>query len=75
MSARHFHAEDGPEDGPEGHEVEADDPPAFPLVHTCGWNGSASLWREPRRKAAPMPPEVRERLVAIRERCQRGQGA
>jgi len=57
------------EDGPEGHECEADDPPAFPLVHPCGWNGSLRLWRGPVRvAAAPMPAAVRERLTALRER-------
>jgi hypothetical protein len=68
MLARRFTAEDGPEDGPEGHEVEADDPPAFPLVHPCGWNGSLRVWRGPVRVAgSPMPASVRARLAALRE--------
>jgi hypothetical protein len=76
MMARRFTAEDGPEDGPEGHECEADDPPGWPLVHASGWNGSLRVWRGPtREQPAPMPAAVRERLAALRAELTRGQGA
>lgn len=71
MGARRFESEDGPEDGPEGHECEADDPPGWPLVHASGWNGSLRVWRGPVRVAgSPMPPAVRARLQALRAALQ-----
>lgn len=39
-----------------------------------GWNGSLCEWHGEHRQADPLRPELRERLAAIRARCEAAQG-